>query len=184
MKRNKELLLSELNSLPGLSSFKKELECIVDVFIANEKKAGSGKKSDKFLRLVFSGNPGTGKSTAARILGGIYGELGVLSKGRFVEINRSDLVSEYSALTSAKIREAVSKAKGGVLFIDEASSLSENKTEAAHGAIDTLLALMRDNQNDLLVILADYPDKMKEFLNSNASLASCFHVIAFNDDNF
>ncbi|MDR1074423.1 MAG: AAA family ATPase [Treponema sp.] len=184
MERNKELLLSELNSLPGLSSFKKEIEGIVDVFIANEERVRSGVKSDKFLRLVFSGNPGTGKSTAARILGGIYGELGVLSRGHFIEINRSDLVSGYSALTSAKMREAVSKAKGGVLFIDEASSLSENTAEAAYEAIDTLLALMKDNQDDVLFILAGYPDKMKEFLNSNAGLASCFHIIAFDDDNF
>ncbi|MDR1220288.1 MAG: AAA family ATPase [Treponema sp.] len=180
MERNKELLLSELNSLPGLSSFKKEIECIADVFIANEERVKSG----KFLRLVFSGNPGTGKSTAARILGGIYVELGVLSRGHFIEINRSDLVSGYSALTSAKIREAVSKAKGGVLFIDEAPSLSENTAEAAYEAIDTLLALMKDNQDDVLFILAGYPDKMKEFLNSNVGLASYFHVIAFDDDNF
>ncbi|MDR0375029.1 MAG: AAA family ATPase [Treponema sp.] len=182
MEQNKELLLSELNSLPGLSSFKKELEYIVDSFIAGEERAGSGMKSGKFLRLVFSGNPGTGKSTVARILGGIYFELGVLSKGHFIEMSRSDLVSGYSALISAKIRESVSKAKGGVLFIDEAPSLSENKVEAARESIETLLTLTKDNQDDLLFILAGSPDKMTEFLNSNGSLASCFHVIAFDDD--
>ena len=136
------------------------------------------------LHLVFSGNPGTGKTTVARLLSGIYYRIGVLSKGQLVEVDRSGLVGGYVGQTALKTQEVIKKSIGGVLFIDEAYALSAKRGENDFGleAIDTLLKGMEDHRDDLAVIVAGYPDLMEEFLKSTPGLKSRFNKFIYFDD--
>ena len=142
------------------------------------------KQPDITLHLVFSGNPGTGKTTVARLLAKIYKALGVVSEGQLVEVDRSGLVAGYVGQTATQTAEVVESAIGGILFIDEAYTLIKGGDEKDFGqeAVDTLLKLMEDNRDDLIVIVAGYTDKMEEFVNSNPGLKSRFNkYIFFND---
>ena len=134
--------------------------------------------------MVFSGNPGTGKSMIARMMARIYRSLGVLSKGELVEVDRSGLVAGYIGQTATKTSEVIQKAKGGVLFIDEAYTLSSKKGENDFGqeAIDTLLKAMEDQREDLIVIVAGYDGLMDEFIHSNPGLESRFNRYLHFDD--
>lgn len=178
-------LLTELNTLIGLEKVKEDVKSLINLVKIRKIRQERGMDSpDMSLHMVFSGNPGTGKTTIARLLAQIYKAMGLLSKGHLVEVDRSGLVGGYVGQTAIKVNEVVTKAKGGVLFIDEAYSLTVNRGATDYGfeAVDTLLKYMEDNRDDLIVIVAGYPAPMEEFLNSNPGLKSRFNKYLYFED--
>lgn len=179
-------ILAELDGMIGLDRVKEEIHTIVNQVRVNQMKRAAGIKTDMgSMHLVFSGNPGTGKTTVARIVGRIYTELGVLKKGTFLEVSRSKLCAEYLGQTANKTEAVVKSAIGGVLFIDEAYSLYQsNQDDYGKEAIDTLLKLMEDQRKNLVVIVAGYTNLIQTFLSSNPGLESRFTTtIHFEDYN-
>jgi hypothetical protein len=174
-------LLAELDGLIGLTAVKREVHQQSAVLRVDRLRAEQGlKKPDITRHLVFTGNPGTGKTTVARLVCGIYAALGLLSKGHLVEVDRSELVAGYLGQTATRTSDVVQQAIGGVLFIDEAYSLRGDQygTEA----VDTLVKEMEDHRADLVVIVAGYPEPMAEFVETNPGLASRFRTtIHFTD---
>ena len=179
--RSVQELLAELDELVGLTEVKSEIHRQAAVLQVEKQRMEAGLKSPTITRhLVVTGNPGTGKTTVARLVAGIYRAVGLLSKGQLVEVDRSELVAGYLGQTAMKTAEVCAKAKGGVLFIDEAYALGGDQygTEA----IDTLVKEMEDNRDDLVVIVAGYPLPMELFIAQNPGLASRFRThIEFPD---
>ena len=186
-KKRLDELVGELEALVGLEEVKNEVNSLINLINIRQLRKKKGLPSpDMSYHMVFTGSPGTGKTTVARLIASIYKELGVLSKGGLIEVDRSGLVAGYVGQTALKVTEVVNKALGGVLFIDEAYSLSSPGAANDFGgeAIDTLVKLMEDHRDDLVVIVAGYTKEMNDFLQANTGLVSRFNkFIEFKDYN-
>ncbi|SEQ21564.1 AAA family ATPase [Butyrivibrio sp. TB] len=175
--------METLDKLIGLDTIKADVKELTNFVKIQKTRKDAGLKSVPVsLHLVFTGNPGTGKTTVARIISKLYKNIGVLSKGQLVETDRSGLVAGYVGQTAIKTQELIKKAMGGVLFIDEAYALSQKDDAFGQEAIDTILKAMEDHRDDLVVIVAGYTEPMEKFINSNPGLKSRFNkYIEFPD---
>ncbi|MCD8201454.1 MAG: AAA family ATPase [Clostridia bacterium] len=175
--------MTKLNSLVGLGKVKKQVgDWVNQVKVFKKREERNLPVPAMSYHMVFTGNPGTGKTTVARIIADIYSALGIISKGQLVEVSRGDLVGEYIGHTAKKTGDVLDSAMGGVLFVDEAYSLVKEGNDFGQEAIDTILLAMENHRDDLVVIVAGYPDLMKGFIDSNPGLKSRFtHYIEFED---
>ena len=177
-------LMAKLDELVGLATVKKEVKSLTNLIKVRKLREEAGLPNTAMsLHMVFLGNPGTGKTTVARLMAGLYAAIGALSKGQLVEVDRSGLVAGYVGQTALKTQEVIQSALGGVLFIDEAYSLaSGGENDFGREAIETLLKAMEDHRDDLVVIVAGYDEPMEKFINSNPGLQSRFNKYMYVPD--
>ncbi|QDR80611.1 AAA family ATPase [Sporomusa termitida] len=173
-----ENVLQEMDSLIGLSEVKvlvREIYAFIEIQKRREREQLN--TEPLVLHMIFRGNPGTGKTTVARILGKVFREMGVLSRGHLIEVERADLVGEYIGHTAQKTRDQLKKAYGGILFIDEAYSLARGgEKDFGKEAIDCMVKIMEDHKDELILILAGYQKEMEKFLETNPGLRSRFPI--------
>lgn len=183
--RSLDELLNDLNRLIGLENVKTKVNDLIAFQTVQMLREKQGFHSHKgTMHLAFTGNPGTGKTTVARIVGRIYKQIGLLSRGHFVEVSRTDLIAGYQGQTALKVKKVIDEAKGGVLFIDEAYSITENDHSDSYGreCLTELTKALEDYRDDLVVIVAGYTDPMTHFFASNPGLKSRFNTfIEFSD---
>ena len=179
-----EDLQAELDGYIGLENIKEEVRSLINMVRVHQmRREHDLPVTDLSLHMVFSGNPGTGKTTIARLMARIYHSLGILSKGQLVEVDRSGLVAGYVGQTAIKTSKVIEKAMGGVLFIDEAYALNGgSQNDFGQEAIDTILKAMEDHRDDLVVIVAGYDDLMSAFIHSNPGLESRFNRFLHFED--
>ncbi len=177
-------LLAELDGYIGLAAVKKEVRDLINmVQVFKLRREHDLPTEEMSLHMVFTGNPGTGKTMMARMMARIYRSLGILSKGQLVEVDRSGLVAGYVGQTAIKTQKVIEKAMGGVLFVDEAYALNgRSENDFGQEAIDTLLKAMEDHRDDLVVIVAGYTDLMDKFIHSNPGLESRFNRFLLFED--
>lgn len=183
--RSLQELLDELNNLVGLEKVKAKVNDLIVYQKVQKLRRENDLYSEKStLHLAFTGNPGTGKTTVARIVGRIYKQIGLLSKGHFIEVSRTDLIAGYQGQTALKVKNVIERAKGGVLFIDEAYSITENDHSDSYGreCLTELTKALEDYRDDLVVIVAGYTDPMNKFFESNPGLKSRFNTFIEFDD--
>ena len=185
--KNYKEVLVQLQNLIGLDSIKRQIadhKSYIE-YLKLRKKKGLKEKDEINIHSVFTGNPGTGKTTVAHMMGAIYKDMGLLSNGHVHEVDRSDLVGEYIGQTAPKVKKAIAKARGGVLFIDEAYALARSKDDSkdfGREAIEILVKEMSSKKGDMAIIVAGYPKEMDYFINSNPGLKSRFkHHFEFPD---
>lgn len=170
-----ESALQKLDKMTGLSSIKQDVRNLVQLQKLNIERENRGMKTAQISNhLIFLGNPGTGKTTVARIIADIYKALNVVEHGQLIETDRSGFIGQYQGQTEQKTKQILSEADGGILFIDEAYSLASGENDYGQRAIEIILKEMEDNRNNLVVIVAGYPNEMQRFLNSNPGLSSRF----------
>ena len=177
-------LKAELESYIGLAEVKREVNNLINMATVFKRRQEAGLPTTDFsLHMVFTGNPGTGKTMIARLMARVYRSLGILSKGQLVEVDRSGLVAGYVGQTAIKTQQQIQKALGGVLFIDEAYALNgRSENDFGQEAIDTILKAMEDHRDDLVVIVAGYDELMEKFIGSNPGLESRFNRYLHFDD--
>ena len=177
-------LKAELESYIGLAEVKREVNNLINMATVFKRRREAGLPTTDFsLHMVFTGNPGTGKTMIARLMARVYRSLGILSKGQLVEVDRSGLVAGYVGQTAIKTQQQIQKALGGVLFIDEAYALNgRSENDFGQEAIDTILKAMEDHRDDLVVIVAGYDELMEKFIHSNPGLESRFNRYLHFDD--
>lgn len=179
-----EQVISELNALIGLENVKQQVSRLISFLDVQIQRQKHNLKANHLQRhLILTGNPGTGKTTVARLLAKIFKHLGVVSNGQFIEVDGSDLIAEYVGQTAIKTKEIVESALGGILFIDEAYGITNTgSSEFGKDAVNTLIKMMEDNRSDLVVIVAGYESEMEKFLDSNPGLKSRFsQSVHFSD---
>lgn len=178
-------LLNDLNELIGLENVKDKVDNLITYQkVQKMRREEQLRTTRSTLHLAFTGNPGTGKTTVARIVGRIYKQIGLLSKGHFLEVSRTDLIAGYQGQTALKVKKVIEKARGGVLFIDEAYSITENDQSDSYGreCLTELTKALEDYRDDLVVIVAGYTEPMNKFFDSNPGLKSRFNTfIEFED---
>ena len=177
-------LQAELDSYIGLATVKEEVRSLINMAsVYKLRRQHDLPTTDMSLHMVFTGNPGTGKTMMARMMARIYRSLDILSKGQLVEVDRSGLVAGYVGQTAIKTQKVIQKALGGVLFIDEAYALNgKSENDFGQEAIDTILKAMEDHRDDLVVIVAGYTDLMDRFIHSNPGLESRFNRFLLFED--